>query len=74
MRDCEDVLKELFNFIDNEMDGTSAAEIKAHLDLCRPCLDRVEFEKVLRQHCREKTNHFCPGKLKDRIKKLIENF
>ncbi len=74
MRDCEAILKELFHFIDNEMDGQSAAEIKAHLDLCRPCLDRVEFEKVLRQHCKEKTSHLCPDKLKSRIQKIIENF
>lgn len=74
MRDCEAILKELFNYIDNEMDGPGAAEMKAHLDLCRSCLSRVEFERALRQHCQEKTNHCCPDKIKRRIQKLIENF
>ena len=64
----------LADFIDNEMDKTSAAEVKAHLDLCRPCLERVDFEKILRQHFRDKTDHCCPDKVKRQIQKLIENF
>lgn len=74
MKDCEAVLKDLFEYLDKEMDEKSCAEIKEHMDLCRMCFDRAEFEKMLRQHIKEKTNHCCPDALKQRIQKLIDKF
>ena len=74
MRDCKAVLDGLFEFLDKEMDATAATEIKAHLELCRSCFDRTEFEKEIRQHFKDKTEHACPDVVKNRIKKLIENF
>ncbi len=74
MRDCKEVLEELFQFLDKEVNASAATEIKAHLELCRSCFDRMEFEKELRQHFQDKTKHMCPEEVKNRIKKIIENF
>jgi mycothiol system anti-sigma-R factor len=74
VRDCKGVLDNLFLYLDQEMEGKDALEIKAHIELCRSCFDRIEFEKVLRIHIREQTNHLCPDKLKAKIQKIIENF
>jgi anti-sigma factor RsiW len=37
MVNCETVLQELSNFIDQEMDPTLRAEIEAHLKMCHRC-------------------------------------
>ena len=74
MRDCKSVLKDLFDYIDKEMNDQDASEMKAHLELCRVCFDRMEFEQLLRSHLQDKTTHPCPDSLKTRIKKLIENY
>ncbi len=74
MLDCQDVIEHLFDYIDKEMDGKNLAEMKMHLELCRSCFDRIEFERVMRIQIQEKTNHCCPERLKNKIRKFIENF
>lgn len=74
MTSCKDILDHLWDYVDKECDGTMQAEIKKHLDLCRSCFSQVEFEVLLRAQMQKKTNHICPEQLKERIKKLIQNF
>ena len=44
---CEEVLKHLVAYLDRETDGHTAAEIEHHLEKCRGCFSRAEFEKQL---------------------------
>ncbi len=74
MLDCQGVLDHLFEYLDKEIDVNNITEIKAHLELCRDCFGRVEFERVLRVEIQKKTHHLCPNEVKNRIRKLIENF
>lgn len=46
--DCSQILTELERFVDSELDGVRAEEIKEHLEACGPCLDRAEFRERLR--------------------------
>ncbi|GIX27774.1 MAG: hypothetical protein KatS3mg123_1655 [Burkholderiales bacterium] len=39
---CEEVLRHLFAYIDQELDAEASAEIERHLELCRGCFSRVE--------------------------------
>lgn len=74
MLDCQAVLDKLFDYIDAEMSDEARRQLKSHLDLCRNCFDRVEFEQLLRTQLRRKTNHTCPEHLKKRIEIILENF
>lgn len=74
MIDCRKVLEALYDYIDQEAEGELSAEIQEHIDLCRACFDCCEFEKLLRQHIKDKTHHPCPDKVKIRIRALIEKF
>jgi len=71
---CEKILQGIWEYLDQEMTPESCAEIKKHLDLCRACFSRVEFHRLLRVKMRDKTNHLCPEKLKQRIQKLVDLF
>ena len=74
MVSCEQVLQTVYEFIDKEMTRDGMVTIKAHLDLCRSCFSRVEFEKLLREHMKSTTDHACPEKVKKKIQDLMQNF
>lgn len=72
MLTCEKVLESFWEYFDGEMGKDALSDIKKHLDLCRPCFTRVEFEQRLRDHLRDRTRHACPEKVKKRIQDIIE--
>lgn len=72
--DCEKLLTSIYAYLDNECSPDDLSSIKEHLELCRECFKRVDFERLLRQHMREKTDHGCPDRVKLRIQKILESF
>ena len=72
MQSCEKVIEMIWEFLDREITPDAAADLQKHIDLCRSCFTRIEFEKALRENCRTKTNHVCPDKLKLRIRQIID--
>lgn len=74
MLSCEKVLEIVYEYLDGAVDKNGVANLKEHLDLCRSCFGRVEFEKLLRDHIRQKTTAICPDRLKKRIQDLIDQF
>ena len=72
MQSCEKVIESVFDYLDKEMTPENMAELQKHLDLCRSCFSRFEFEISLRQNLRSKTNHTCPEKLKLKLRQIIE--
>ena len=71
---CERVLEEVYLFLDGEIsDDTHRAEIQAHLEECRPCLERYGLEREVGQLLhRLSGNCRCPESLKARIVLLID--
>ena len=72
MTSCEKIVDGIWEFLDKEMTPEAVVELQKHLDLCRSCFSRYEFERALRENIRSKTNHTCPEKLKVRIQQIIE--
>lgn len=42
---CEEAMARLFEFLDGELDEASAAEVRKHVDVCKACYPRFQFEK-----------------------------
>jgi mycothiol system anti-sigma-R factor len=65
--DCEEMLGQVFFFIDNELDQAATDQIRRHIDECAPCLDEVTVErlvkKLIARSCREK----APIELRQRV-------
>ena len=57
---CEDVLNKLYAYLDRELDALTAEEIDHHLDHCRECFSRAEFERVLRGRVAKSTDRETP--------------
>lgn len=74
MHSCEQVIQSIWDYLDRETDKANLAEIQKHLDLCRGCFSRVEFEKILREKMQKATHHMCPDKLKQKIRDLVDRY
>lgn len=67
-KDCDEVLAELFSFLDNELDSASCGDIQEHLDECAPCLAEYGLESVVKllvaHSCRQE---HAPESLRQRV-------
>lgn len=71
---CEEVIEHLFAFLDRELDDETGERIDAHLQRCRDCFTRAEFEKRLRARVQEAAEEKAPETLHRRIRDLIDSF
>lgn len=76
---CEEVIERLFDYLDNELDGDTNAVIDRHLQHCRDCFSRAEFEKKLRARIAEAGRAEAgrakaSDRLRQRIEGLIDRF
>lgn len=69
---CDEAIRLLFEFLDNELERHDHAAVEAHLHDCRACFSRMEFDKRLRSLVKGKAA--APATLRDRIKKITERF
>ena len=71
---CEEIIAHLFAYLDEEMDAARRAEIDGHLQACRGCYSRAEFERALRAKVRELGEKNAPENLRQRLKALLDQF
>jgi anti-sigma factor (TIGR02949 family) len=71
---CQEVIAHLLTYLDGEIDDAKRAQIDLHLEECRGCFSRAEFEKALRDKVRQTGDAEPPASLQDRIKSLIDQF
>lgn len=71
---CEDVIAHLLSYLDGEIDDARRAQIDHHLEECRGCCSRAEFEKALQDRVQQAGNAQPSPRLQERIKALIEKF
>lgn len=66
--DCSQVLKDVWLFLDNEMDPQARAAVQRHLDDCSPCLEEAGVEgklkKLLHRTC---STERAPQELRSRL-------
>lgn len=71
---CEEVIERLFDYLDRELDAELSADIDRHIERCRDCFTRAEFEKKLRAKIIDATTVKAPDRLRRRIKGLLDRF
>ena len=67
MSDCEEILQELYTFLDGEMTPETKASIRRHLDGCLNCLHVYDFHAELRMVIAAKCKDEVPPGLLERI-------
>ncbi len=65
---CEEALKKLYEIVDNEASQKDKEEIKQHLEHCRHCMSRYDFENLFKKLICDKASTPCDT---SRLKKNI---
>ncbi|HKV46197.1 MAG TPA: mycothiol system anti-sigma-R factor [bacterium] len=72
---CEEALEKLWQYLDRELDGESTSELHRHLEECRHCFSKVEFEQRLRAIVRRScSGEQAPAELRERLSRLLRLF
>lgn len=71
---CEDVIDKLLEYLDHELDAEAEADIARHIETCRACFTRAEFERKLRQRITETGERKAPDSLRRRIRSLVSRY
>lgn len=71
---CEEVMEQLFTYLDGELDENAQIDIGRHLEACRDCFSRVEFERRLKARLAELGRVPAPERLRERVRTIIGRF
>jgi anti-sigma factor (TIGR02949 family) len=72
--ECEQALRQVFEYIDHVLDDTERAAMEHHLHTCHSCYSRVQFEGRLKAKLGELKKDDADSTLRERIKRLLESF
>lgn len=72
--DCDEVMRQLFDFLDDEVDVAAHDEIHQHIEECRSCFSRVEFERQLKERIQGAGKDSAPESLQQRVTELMKGF
>ncbi|MEN3202115.1 MAG: zf-HC2 domain-containing protein [Atribacterota bacterium] len=74
--DCKDLVEKLYFYLDGEvLTEEERKAIEAHLELCRKCCEKYEFERFLWEMVRSNgRNDSIPEALISRIESVIAQF
>lgn len=71
---CEEALELLAALIDAELEPVDRSAVERHLDICRSCFSRAEFERRLKQQFAQVGHHAVDRTFEDRIRTMIGRF
>lgn len=71
---CEEVIEQLFRYLDREVDEDLDERIHHHLSRCRDCFSRAEFERRLRARVQEAAQTRAPERLHHRLRRVMKSF
>lgn len=69
--DCDDVLHDLYGFLDGELTEGRKELIRQHLEDCSPCLEAFDFENELKALVARTCHDEVPDGLRERIARAI---
>lgn len=65
--DCDGVLAQLYDYIDGELDAETMGKIRAHLEKCKRCYPRYDFEAAFVRFVGEHGKTSAPTELRHKI-------
>jgi anti-sigma factor (TIGR02949 family) len=71
---CTEALRLLAVFLDGELHGIPRDAVERHLEVCRACFSRAEFERRLKAEVRRLRHEEVPPSFEDRVHRLLDSF
>lgn len=71
---CEEALAHLFEYLDGELEGAERSRVSEHLEVCRRCYPRLEFERSFMEAVRRvRSGRGAPPELRDRVLEALRD-
>lgn len=70
--ECEQALSQIFELIDHELKGEEREVMQHHVDTCKSCFSRVEFERRLKAKLKGLHDAEASASARQRIEKLLK--
>ncbi|MFC6487049.1 zf-HC2 domain-containing protein [Nitratireductor sp. GCM10026969] len=71
---CEEVIDKLLEYLDRELDAETEEALAHHMETCRACFTRAEFERKLRARVNETGKVKAPESLRRRVRAIVEHY
>ena len=66
--DCESAMRQLFDFLDEELTDERMSDVREHLMSCSRCLPHHDFERAFLQALAStRVEHVAPSELRGRV-------
>jgi anti-sigma factor (TIGR02949 family) len=72
--DCEQALRKVLEYIDHELEGDDRALMEKHLQTCKSCFSRTEFERLLKERMGDLRQEDASPHMSQRINQLLRSF
>lgn len=73
MISCTDAVRQLWDFVENDLEVGEREKMEEHLAFCRRCCGEVEFAEELRSFMAAHRTVDVPAPVLDRFEKLIDS-
>jgi anti-sigma factor (TIGR02949 family) len=71
---CDEALRVLAAFLDDELHDDARQGIERHLEVCRGCFSRAEFERRLKGEINRLARDEIPPSFERRVRRLLGSF
>ena len=72
---CLAAIEAFYSYLDGELSNPKAIEdFEHHMSHCRSCFSRAEVERLLNERMRESGTSAAPKDLRDRVRRLMDEF
>jgi anti-sigma factor (TIGR02949 family) len=68
---CEEALRLLGDYLDRELEPQERDPVERHVNSCRACFSRAEFERLLEERLTELGREPAPAHVQSRIRRLL---
>lgn len=73
--DCEEALRRLAAYLDRELEPERHEEVRNHLEQCRSCFSRAEFEGRVKELLEESfRSHEVRPEFQEKIEEMVQRF
>ena len=73
MISCTDAVRQLWDFVENDLEVGERRKMEEHLAFCRRCCGEVEFAEELRSFMAARRTVDVPAPVLDRFERLIDS-
>ena len=72
MIDCNEAVRQLWDYLENELDADDKGNVEEHLSFCRTCCGEVEFVTELRGVMKGASKPQVPLEVADRLGDFVD--